>query len=635
METVVSKQLEADNNHESEVGTSSFVEIATNNASKEAEIKALMIRLYREIMRPMSILSYHGKDDIIDGSGGSKILIDKLARVNAYKEADMELMSRIYNETIRPMILADIEARHQHFLARVQEEFGVNLLTGMIQEYGNTGSTTTGQALQLQFKNGILAPVSTGIPVQGKDNKPFLLVLTDGMSGEIVKTGAVAAIEVEIVVLDGDSNDDEAENSTSGEFSSNIVREWNGKKVLQGKTFLKMKDGVVMLDKISFTHNKDWKGNKRCRLGARPVNADFSSSVKPGMTELFLVEDKRNNMYKKHEIPFLSDPIYRLNKISRRADFYKRLCGANIKTVMDLLTLHAINPKKLQEVLAVHHNTWKVIMDHAQRCKDKNGVYLYHYPVDGQKSHGVVFNVSGQLVGSTADSQFIPCDKLSAEKKADAQKLIVASSESEHWKKVISFIDLPSLLIHLQSHTTLSSLRNNLNVVIPQTIDTHDHTSLISPHVITPSVPIEYCTKSKNNRRYENAGAEGQSQSPKRPASEYSFSNSPKKPRDEHFSVSPTTPSVGTSRTTNTFLNDVEHSDLITLEDVEDDDWMQYVNDFVLDKWKMVVYAVGWISMASKVRKRRMTFCRDDTLICSHDESRCAKMSVLNGLSVG
>nr|XP_043637736.1 uncharacterized protein LOC122608706 isoform X2 [Erigeron canadensis] len=601
-----SLQVEIDNTPES---------YTVDDESKREEIKRVMIRLYKETVWP------EGKDDNIDGSGGSNSLNDDLARVNAYKETEREL---IYNETTR--IWADFKARHQHFLSRVQKEFGVNLLPGIIQEYGNTGSTI-GEALQFEFKNGILAPVSTGMHIKGKDDNPLLLVLVDGKSGEIVKTGAAATMEVEIVALNGDSNDDEAENSTSGEFSSKIVREWKGKKVLQGKTFVKMKDGSVLLDKISFTHNKDWKKIKNCRLGARPVNADFSASVKPGKTELFQVVDKRNNMYRKREIPFLFDPVYRLRNISHRADCYQLLCAANIKTVMDLLTLHAINPNKLKDILKVHPNTWKTIIGHAQKCKDDKGVCLYHHPRDGQKSHGVVFNISGQLVGLVADSNFVPSNKLPIDKRVDAQQLVV--SASEHWQEVVSFSDLPCLISHLLSQTTLNSLQNNLNVVIPQTTSTreYDPTSLTSPELTTPHFSTERCANNKSNRGCGNAGAVGhsQSQSPKRSASNYAFSNSPKKPRDDCQQITPSSPCMMTNTYVTGILPQCQNTNnLLISATTEDDNWLQYIDfsqcDMPARRWKRVCRVVGWISIYSKVRKRRMNFT-DQLFETSYDET--------------
>lgn len=101
-------------------------------------------------------------------------------------------------------------------------------------------------------------------------------------------------MEVELVVLKVDSNENEAQNWTSDEFNNKVVREWNGTKVLQGNTFVNLKEGSVIVDKISFTHNAIWKGIRNYRVGARPANVALYTCVKEAITELVRVTDKRN-----------------------------------------------------------------------------------------------------------------------------------------------------------------------------------------------------------------------------------------------------------------------------------------------------------------------------------------------------
>lgn len=163
-----------------------------------------------------------------------------------------------------------------------------------LRNSGNTASTSGSPVFQFQFLNGISTPVSTSKNIEGKDDKPFVVALVDQSSGQIVTTGTEAATEIEIVVLEGDCNDFETENWTSYEFNNKIIREWKGKKVLQGNTFLKLKEGIVYVNKISFTHNSTWKGKRICRLGARSKDAIFGTRVKEAKTESFLLKDKRN-----------------------------------------------------------------------------------------------------------------------------------------------------------------------------------------------------------------------------------------------------------------------------------------------------------------------------------------------------
>ncbi|GJY41626.1 calmodulin-binding protein 60 A-like protein, partial [Tanacetum coccineum] len=562
------------------------------------EMPQVMIRLYTETLWPINPVDFEGENN--HGSGGSITSIVELESVDASKDCVHRGKWSYANGANDPSIQGNY---FPHDVCR-GEKFGVNLLAGMTWNINHATSTSEPQALQLRFLNGISTPVATGNYIKGKDNEPFVLALVDVISGETVTTGIGASTEVEIVVLDGNSSNDEADNWSYDEFNNKIISEWNGKKVLQGNTIMSINEGIVVLDKISFTHNSAWKGNRKCRLGARIVNSVYSPSVKTAKTESFPVMDRRKFMYNKHPNPSLFDHVYRLYMINFRGKCYKRLSKASVKTVMDLLTLNAINPERLIDILKVHPNTWKAIMDHAQKCKDDRGIYLYHHPMDVQKSNGVVFNVSGTLVGIIAESQFFPSDKLPNAKKSDAEELILLSSEN--WKEVIPFKDQASLINHIQSHTKLNSFQYGLRVVIPQTIDTLDHISLTSsPRVITPSFP------NKNN---------GQSQSPKRPASELAISNSPKKPRDDHFQMSPSTPTSSTSRTTyslnatKTFNKsqnptNLENSDLFTNGVTLDDVCSQFLDlsqyDIPTQRWNMVCYVVGWISILSKVRKRR------------------------------
>ncbi|KAI7728036.1 hypothetical protein M8C21_007383 [Ambrosia artemisiifolia] len=518
-----------------------------------ADLKLEMIRLYRRLM--------------FEGVNTSSTTVIPLASASTNAELEM-MICNIYKETICPMFYADFNKIHQNFLSMVREIFGLDL------NLCNTESTSRPQSLQLMFLNGISTPVSTGKIIEGVEEKPFVVALVDGVSGQLVTTGAEAGTEVEIVVLEGDSNDDVADNWTSDEFNNNIVSEWKGKKVLKGNKFVKLNEGIVSVDRLSFTHTSVWKGNIKCRMGARAVNAVFTNRVKEAKTESFLLE-----------IPSLTDHVYRLHQISNRSDCYKRLKNEGVKTVMDLLALHAINPQRLKDTLKVSPNTWKIIMDHANMCKDdtSKAVYLYPNPRDDQKSNGVAFNILGRLMGIIADSHFVPCDKLPDDKRADAQKLIVSSSEN--WKEVVSFNDQDSLGKYLQSRPTfIPSTHNKLSVVIRQTTDPHTHTNLTSPKC--------------------------QSQSPKRPATKQAISNSPKQPRYDHPKLSPSMSSIGMGTSMcHKALNWASQPD----DDDDGDDILKYL--YLFDRWKIVCCAVGWISMISKLRKRRMTICHDNTVI--------------------
>ncbi|KAI3737295.1 hypothetical protein L2E82_27292 [Cichorium intybus] len=572
---VVNQQLDDDNKHES--GSKSSVgEIARVNAPKDAQ-KERMIRQYLEFM--WHLIRYEDDNNHIAGERASAV--DELARSFGSTEAEMGRVIGLYKDTLWRIIFADIKAKQQQILSVIKEKSGFHLSTG--RNSGNRASTSESPVFQFRFLNGISTQVTTSCNIKGKDNEPLLVALVDPSSGQTVTTGAASATEVEIVVLQGDCNDVEAENWTSSEFNNMIIHEWNGKKVLQGNSSLKLKEGTVSVNNISFTHNSTWKRNTFCRLGARSKDAVFATRVKEAKTESFLVMDKRSSRYNKHETPTLYDDVYRLHKINYRSDRYIRLSEAHIKTVMDLRTLNAINPERLKDILKVHPNEWKTIMNHAHMCKDSRGIYLYHHSSDDQKRDGVVFNVSGQLVGLVSDYQFVPSDKLPSDKKADAEKLVL--SASEHWEDVVPFNDEASLINHLQPGTTFNSFPNPNALITP-----------ISP----------YDNDLKNNVIVGVPPTGRSSQSPKRPASEHALSNSPKKPRDDHQKTNLFRPN-GTLTKTNVASNNLAHLDLLTTEVNLDDDWKQYLDyspsSIHVQRWKRVRYVVGWIRSSQKYAK--------------------------------
>ncbi|KAJ9559853.1 hypothetical protein OSB04_005013 [Centaurea solstitialis] len=282
-----------------------------------------------------------------------------------------------------------VNAEQQNLLSLIKENFGLDLLTSLTGNFGCTASTSGSQALQLQFLNGISTPVSTGMDIKGEDRKPFTIALVDG-TGEIVKTGAGAAAKVEIVALEGDCNDDEAENWSSHEFNNKIICDWNGKKVLQGNTFLNLEKGVGSVDKISFTHNSTWKKKRNCRLGARCVNGIFATEAK---TESFLVRDKRKHSNEKHDIPYLQDAVWRLYKIGKKGNLTKSLTQAKIKTVGDFIARLYLNRQSLEEIFdrEKHAKSLKIAEKHALTCPTK-----LKYCSSCEQKPEVVFNVSSE-----------------------------------------------------------------------------------------------------------------------------------------------------------------------------------------------------------------------------------------------
>ena len=55
-------------------------------------------------------------------------------------------------------------------------------------------------------------------------------------------------------------------------------------------------------------------------------------------------------VYKKHHPPYMSDEVWRLEKISKDGAFHKRLNKEKVKTVQDFLVLYFLDPTSLRNV---------------------------------------------------------------------------------------------------------------------------------------------------------------------------------------------------------------------------------------------------------------------------------------------
>lgn len=158
---------------------------------------------------------------------------------------------------------------------------------------GKEFHTTELRNLQLQFENSICLPVFTGARIEGEDGSNLRISLVDALTGKVVSTGPESSAKVEIVVLEGDF-EEESETWMPEEFKSNIVREREGKKpLLTGDVILYLKDGIGMVGEISYTDNSSWTRSRRFRLGARVVDNFDGVGIREAKTESFIVRDHR------------------------------------------------------------------------------------------------------------------------------------------------------------------------------------------------------------------------------------------------------------------------------------------------------------------------------------------------------
>lgn len=233
-----------------------------------------------------------------------------------------------------------------------------------------------GRTLQLQFRTRLSLPLFTGGKVEGEQGAAIHVVLLDAGTGGVVSSGPESSAKLDIVVLEGDFNNEDEEGWTGEEFDSHVVKEREGKRpILTGDLQVTLKEGVGTIGELTFTDNSSWIRSRKFRLGLK-IASGFCEGVRirEAKTEAFMVKDHRGEckspkifcvflldmylnyfnfiylVYKKHYPPTLKDEVWRLEKIGKDGSFHKRLNKSGISTVEDFLRLMVRDPQKLRSV---------------------------------------------------------------------------------------------------------------------------------------------------------------------------------------------------------------------------------------------------------------------------------------------
>ncbi|XP_057537200.1 calmodulin-binding protein 60 C-like [Amaranthus tricolor] len=338
-----------------------------------------------------------------------------------------------------------------------------------------------GRNLQLHFRTKLSLPLFTGGKVEGEQGAAIHIVLIDANTGELVTTGPESSAKLDIVVLEGDFNDEDDANWTEEDFDSHVVKEREGKRpLLTGDVQVTLKEGVGTLGELTFTDNSSWIRSRQFRLGLK-IAAGYCDNlrIREAKTEAFTVKDHRGELYKKHYPPALNDEVWRLEKIGKDGAFHKRLNKAGVVTVEHFLRFVIRDPQRLRNILGsgMSNKMWDALVEHAKTCVLGGKLYIY-YP-DGPQGVGVIFNSIYEFSGLIAGGQYYSTDSLSDTQKVYADTLI--KKAYENWMHVVEY-DGKSLL----------SLKQNRIEDSPRTESpvTQPNTNFYNHQVALPSLPV-------------------------------------------------------------------------------------------------------------------------------------------------
>ncbi|KAL9442620.1 hypothetical protein AB3S75_021024 [Citrus x aurantiifolia] len=309
--------------------------------------------------------------------------------------------------------------------------------------------------LQLHFKTRMPPHLFTGGKVEGDQGAAIHVVLIDMNTGDVVQTGPESSAKLNVVVLEGDFNEEEDDDWTKEHFESHEVKEREGKRpILTGDLLVTLKEGFGTLGDLTFTDNSSWIRSRKFRLGLK-VSPGYCEGirVREAKTEGFAVKDHRGELYKKHYPPALHDEVWRLDRIAKDGALHKKLMKADIVTVEDFLRILVRDPQKLRNILGsgMSNRMWENTVEHAKTCVLGGKLYVYY--ADGTQNTGVVFNNIYELRGLIDDGQFVSLESLTHSQKISVDSLVKRAYDN--WHQVLEY-----------DGKFLSSLTNNTKKAI-------------------------------------------------------------------------------------------------------------------------------------------------------------------------
>ncbi|XP_022724431.1 calmodulin-binding protein 60 B-like isoform X2 [Durio zibethinus] len=297
-----------------------------------------------------------------------------------------------------------------------------------------------GRNLQLHFRSRLSLPLFTGGKVEGEQGAAIHIVLVDANTGHVVTCGPESSVKLDVVVLEGDFNNEDDDNWTQEEFDSHVVKEREGKRpLLTGDLQVMLEEGVGTLGELTFTDNSSWIRSRKFRLGLKVASGSCEGiRIREAKTDAFTVKDHRGELYKKHYPPSLNDEVWRLEKIGKDGSFHKRLNKAGIFTVEEFLRLVVRDSQRLRNILGsgMSNKMWDVLVEHAKTCVLSGKLYVY-FP-DDVRSVGIVFNNIYELSGLiAANGQYYAADSLSDNQKVYVDALV--NKAYENWMHFVEY----------------------------------------------------------------------------------------------------------------------------------------------------------------------------------------------------
>ncbi|KAJ4954715.1 hypothetical protein NE237_011498 [Protea cynaroides] len=338
-------------------------------------------------------------------------------------------LSNVVRDVMKGLTMQQFFAKLEPFLRNVVREEVERVILPHIRSSPrpsfNQIEASRSRGWQLHFISSLPRMLFTNSIIEAENGTPIQIVILDASSKNVITSGPLSSVKVDIVILDGDFGADEKEDWTAEEFQASVIREREGKRpLLTGNLVVTLRDGVGYLGDITFTDNSSWTRSRKFRLGARAIRSSSSEErIREARSDAFIVKDHRGESYKKHYPPSLDDEVWRLEKIGKDGAFHNRLAFHGIRTVKDFLRYLMTDQSFLRIIFGngMSNKIWETIVDHATTCVLDNKLYVYY---NAGQQVGLLFNSIYKVVGVTfGGHSYQPLNNLTASQMISVEHL--------------------------------------------------------------------------------------------------------------------------------------------------------------------------------------------------------------------
>ncbi|BAF30020.1 protein SAR DEFICIENT 1 isoform X2 [Oryza sativa Japonica Group] len=333
---------------------------------------------------------------------------------------DLEIRGCRHLQELAAGCVRTLEAALESAISRIPEEVTKALTSFLIRAPRTLSDQNQPPRYKLRFSNGLSNEVFTKKGICDVNGESLKISVHVNNPQEACSHRLLSA-KIRVVVLDGDFNKNDQGCWTSEEFRNHIVRPRDKVgTVLTGELELSLKNGEAYIHDATFVDNSKFMRSGKFRLGVMVID-DLGERIQEGITEPFVVKDRRGEGSKKHEIPSLDDDVWRLKKISKDGVFHDALKQSGISNVKEFLRLYYTDEPALRKILIkATDKVWTTIIEHAKKCDPGRELYSF---LPENRNVVLFFNSIHQIVGVITGDHYTPFSDLDKSMQDDVGQL--------------------------------------------------------------------------------------------------------------------------------------------------------------------------------------------------------------------